>query len=221
MARLTATWWHECLTSRKFEADPEDEIGQVRGKRRPPLPGQGGRSGTRGGSCRSSSRVRDGESSPDVRGVANESTAYESLLAKHRSAFLDHAASSFAPPENDPRGARGALAQENLKLRPDRSRHALVIRGSEGRTGDVAFEACYDGEGSGRRAEYVRSNADSCVHGSSRAALPRRRLLRQYRSSPEMIREMRSACWRASTRQVSRKHSRPSLLSRAWVSHSY
>lgn len=52
---------------------------------------------------------------------------YEALLAKHRNAFLDHAAEFFGGPGADPR--RGlALAEENLKLRPTDRAYVLAIR---------------------------------------------------------------------------------------------
>jgi len=52
---------------------------------------------------------------------------YESLLAKHRHAFLDHAAEFFAEAGKDPRRAL-ALAEENLKLRATDRAYLLAIR---------------------------------------------------------------------------------------------
>jgi tetratricopeptide (TPR) repeat protein len=52
---------------------------------------------------------------------------YERLLAKHRNAFLDHAAEFFMEAGKDPRRAL-ALAEENLRLRPTDRAYLLAIR---------------------------------------------------------------------------------------------
>jgi tetratricopeptide (TPR) repeat protein len=53
--------------------------------------------------------------------------AYEALLERHRSAFLDHAAEFFAGPGADA-GLASKLAQENLALRQTPRAHALAIQ---------------------------------------------------------------------------------------------
>jgi hypothetical protein len=58
--------------------------------------------------------------------VERARTRYEVLLARHREAFLDHAAEFFAGPGGDPRRGAG-LAAENLALRQTGRAHALAI----------------------------------------------------------------------------------------------
>jgi tetratricopeptide (TPR) repeat protein len=55
---------------------------------------------------------------------------YDRLLAKHRNAFLDHAAEFFAAAGKDPKRA-SALAEENLKLRPTDRAYLLAIRSAQ------------------------------------------------------------------------------------------
>jgi len=59
--------------------------------------------------------------------AAKARRGYETLLAKHRNAFLDHAAEFFADAGKDPRRAL-ALAEENLELRPTDRAYSLAIR---------------------------------------------------------------------------------------------
>lgn len=77
---------------------------------------------------------------------------YDALLARHRTAFLDHGAEFFAGPGND-RPQALALARENLALRQTPRAYALAIESAFG-AGDAAA-----GCGWLREAAAVRSHS--------------------------------------------------------------
>ena len=82
---------------------------------------------------------------------------YERLLAKHRKAFLDHAAEFFAEGGKDPRRALG-MALENLKLRPTDRAYTLAIRTALA-AGDVAKACAFSSEAGENRPSVPLRNA--------------------------------------------------------------
>lgn len=112
--------------------------------------------------------AKDG-SDPAARSLIEQArAAYQALLERHRSAFLDHGAEFFAGPGADaPLAAR--LAQENLVLRQTPRAHALAIEAALG-AHDSAL-ACRLIDGARAAATHSPSLAGLLERDSARCAM--------------------------------------------------